>query len=475
MADYSEAIQDSVRSQLMSDPVLLQQPGAVSLTDLYSGPQNSTVSLAKMHVATGRARISPNNLSFSGTSSFYVSSSSLVNGWVLSVKMTLTDATNMVNPAWVFKCIRELQISFSQSQLQNMTITGKSLYDYALVSAKDKDARRAILENAGEFGSAATGAVTVSGSIPLCFLIQSAAGVSGFPLDMSVIGNLTINIVWDSSTHFITGVTNAAVANPPTAFDEVVLSYSSIDLIDKTYAVASVMQQDPELSYIVPVKYISSVVLEAPNYTRGSEIVFQINSFPTGNCVAMLLNFFPLQWESDALLNKYMNSTDLEQVRLEFAGSVIFEADSLQEFRLHNLLKFGDDLSYPIVYTAGGLAAGGSAGTGDNGARHCRSRECNTFCIPLGDHMDNILRGNHQEVLTQYSGSTLQLRIKTKTSYYEQVYKNVDKDVGGGDTTKYYPQQQPQNIPTTTNYQLNLTFINEALLATNRGVVKMVL
>lgn len=475
MADYSEAIQESVRSQLMTDPVLLQNPRGVSLTDVYASPGNSTLSLAKMHVATGRARITPNNLNFSGTSSFYVSSSSLVNGWVLSAKMTLSDATNMINPGWLFQCIRELQITFNNSQLQNMTITGKSLYDYALVSAKDKDARRAILENAGEFGSAAAGAVQVSGSIPLAFLIQSCAGVSGFPLDMAVIGNLTINVVWNPSTYFITGVTNSAVASPPTGFDEVVLSYSSIDLVDKTYAVSSVMQQDPELSYVVPVKYISTSVYEAPNYTRGSEIIFQINSFPTGNCVAMLLNFYPLSWQSDALLNKYMNSVDFTNVRLEFAGSVIFEADSLQEFRLHNLLKFGDDLSYPIVYTAGGLAAGSSPGQGDNGVRHVRSRECNTFCIPLGDHMDKILRGNHGEVLTQYAGSTLQLRLTTKTAYYEQVYKNLDSDSGGGDATRYYPQQQSQNILTSTNYQLNITFINEALLTTNRGVVKMVL
>lgn len=472
MSGYDEFMQESIRNQLVREPILLQNPRGVSLTDVYASSINSSLSLAEMYVSTNKGRISSNNLNFNGTSTFFISASSLVDNYVLNASIVLT-TTNMVNKGWLFSAIREIQISFQQSQIQNTSISGKSLYDYCMITARDKETREGIIENAGHW---LAGSGTSKGSIPIAFMLQAVSGNNGYPLDLAASGNLNINIVWNDSTYFIVGKTATAVASPPTSFTSLELCYTSTDLVDRTLAVQSVLNNDPELSYINPIKYLTTNIQQAPNYTTGTQVVFQINSFPTGNVIGMILNFYPKSWVTSALANKYMQSIDLDQITLEFSGSKIFDCQSLEEYRSTTLLKFGEPLLYNVNYSFGGVSYGSTPSDGDGDALGpCRNLTAGVYFIPLGKHMDRCLRENHAEVLSKFAGSNLLLTLKSKTNTVATVGKNTDYNNNGGNLTMYMPQFQNFVFPTGENYELNITYVVEGLLSVNRGVVKLIL
>ncbi len=481
-------IDNAVGNVLSDKRLLLSHPGASKFNQLYATADKSTTNLAETVNSRGRLRQSSNSKALGSRSDFYISSSSLVSDIMITFSVTTTAATHMMQRGWGFQAINSIEITYANSLIQNLVISGPILREMLLLSCRDQEARENLLLNAGDhvFGAK----VDNYACIPVPLLNQNASGVcSNYPLDFSVMnGPMTVSIIWNKSQSFImssddTDIT-ASLALISQLSNATIVTQTS-DLQDGAFSVKRALNMNPELVYSIPSKYVNTIVYKqnvAYDGNNKDKIQINLNSAPSGILSHMIFNVHPTSWETgtaNGLTQIFGSSVDLFSYKLTYGGQALYQSDSYPEMCAFDLQSYGDSLLYDEYFALGGVAkpAAGAVQTladGDDGVvkRRMRSR---IYHIPLAHDAREVIRAHLTENLPSYSGATLQLELvlnKNKSQY--ALMANKSGNASNFVAIQNWPwEKNNYENPNNVQYSVHIGYVLESLLEVSNGTVDL--
>lgn len=426
MAEY---VDSAVQTVLSSSRLKLAHPGNAKLTQVYPTPSETTSVLAQAINHRGQFRVSPNNLGFNSRSDFILSSSALISEMAINGVITIV---NDVGPltwkpnciGYAFDLIESIEITYSNSLMQNMFIRGETLKDYSLLCCCSHRERVDMLKSAGECVAHNGGAPPVANvyrfTVPISFLNHTPGSLrNSWPVDGSVLaGPIQIAVNW-RPFRFGFVRTQLAVSPVPVSFTSLELVAKTTQLQDASFSVKKAMMLDPQLVYSLPARYITSV-----DYSRaigpgpdnaGADTTINLASAPSGMLEGIIISIRPTggvdgedNWLGGNVLGNINNkggSVTLDRIVLEFGGQNLFRCESHEEYQHYMRSTFGDDMEWPNVQYTQNLAWD-DEGLGTNVLFH------NVYFIPLVNDGASVFRGHTNENLVSYGGSQLQLTIR---------------------------------------------------------------
>lgn len=461
-------IDTAVASVLSRSKLKLSHPGGSQLHEFYASPSNCTSMLAESVQNYHRVRIAANNLSLNSQTTFTISTSSLVSSLWLHCSVTLGAGFKLPHNGWLFDSIASIEVTFSNSLLQNMVLPGSALRDYMLLSCKNRWDRESLLSTAGQCIYAAAG--TANASMPIGHLLSSAAYQSGnFPIDFSVLnGPLLIQFNWNPGYKF--AVKAAGNFAPPTAWASCQVTGMTVDLVDSSFAVKSAMAQNPMLIYSTPAKYLNSINYNLTSVSPGVEQTINLQSAPAGMLSAMILNIRPTGGAADgidagAIITSFdwtgiadgtalihSESVQLSTLRLTYGGQNLVDCRSTREIQAMFASAFdGDSLEYDVISVD-------RTGTDDYGQRVYHT---NALVIPFGYDNRAIFSHKLVENLPGYAGASLQLSF---TVVQGTVSKNA---------TPYKVESDNGVLQNAQPYTVQVTYVIESLVEVSQGTVDL--
>lgn len=462
----SGQIDQAVASVLSRSKLKLSHPGASQLHEFYAAPSNCTSHLAESVQNYHRVRIAANNLNLNSQTTFTISTSSLVSSLWLHVTLAAGTGFKIPHDGWLFDAINTIEITFSNSLLQNMVLPGSALRDYMLLTCKDRWDREDMLKLAG-VGAYNT---VASASMPIGHLLANAAYQTGtFPIDFSVLnGPVLIQFNWNPAYKFVVKGSNPFV--PPTAWATCQITGMTTDLVDSSFAVKSAMAQNPMLIYSTPCKYLNSIPYNLSNVNVGALQTINLQSAPAGMLSAIILNIRPAgntddtggpptvtssDWfgiaDGTALIHS--ESVQLSTLTLTYGGQNIVDCRSAAEIRAMYTAAFcGDDLSYDVRSCR-------QAGTDNTFGQQVYHTNC--VVIPFGYDNRGIFSQKLVENLPGYAGASMQLSF------------TVAQGTISANATPYTDAADPNVIQNGLPYVVQVTYVIEGLFEVSQGTVDL--
>jgi hypothetical protein len=459
-------IDRAVASVLTRSKLKLAHPGASQLHEFYATPSSCSSHLAESIQSYNRLRVVANNLLLASQTNFVISTSSIVTSLWLHVSITGAAGFKLPTDGWLFQAINSIEVTFSNSLLQNMIIYGPALRDYLLATCKNRTDRERLLKLAGQ-GSYN---VVARASMPIGHILASAAFQSGnYGIDFSVLnGPVNLQINWNPAYKFVVKANGGFAA--PAAWTSCEITGMTSDLVDSSFAVKTAMAQNPALIYSTPGKYINSFTYNLAGVNVGAQQTINLQSAPAGMLCAILLNIRPAGAAADGGGPPRVQSSDwtgiaagtalvhgesvnLSTLTLSYGGQNLLDLRTEQEIVAMLTSAFdGDDMSYDIISCR-------QADT-DNlvGEQVYHTR---ILVIPFGYDMRKILSYKLTENLPGYAGASMQLSFTVAQGTYST------------NATPYTVAADPQVIQAGLAYNVQVTYILDSLVEVSQGTVDL--
>ncbi|MEE8403649.1 MAG: hypothetical protein V3R93_07840 [Candidatus Hydrothermarchaeaceae archaeon] len=387
---------------------------------------------------------------------------------------------------WGYDLIESIEVSYSNSNISNLIVTGQALRDWSLFQCKNKDERRDLLRGAGKLEYTSRDVLKIfRATVPLSFLNWGGAGGidGGFPLDartlngsiqfqirfrelgaaMGPLGSVydPRNFVGDTGT--FAGITYrpGVTTDFPNGFTDLEMTFRTYQLMDSAFSVAHALQANPGMVYSIPSKWINTYRYTV-DLTNGIGEQ-QLNSAPAGMIQMIMLSIRPILGagltdltgldynykviQGDGTTVSYRPahyfSLPLSTLRLQYSGQSIYDAHSRDQIDAFNKEIFHDDLNTDVGGWAENLSLHSSDGTGAFALGQNSPNEKGIrwhtplHCIPLMHNGDHVMRHRHFENLPHYSGSTLSLRFTVEDPIFRSApyecskpISNATQDIG---------------------------------------------
>ena len=469
MAEY---VDSAVQTVLSSSRLMLAHPGNAKLTQVYPTPSETTSVLAQALNHRGQFRVKPNNKQFNSRSDFILSSSALVS------EMTLVGNVSFANGGagqswkpncvgWIFDMVESMEVTYSNSLMQNMIIRGQTLKDYCLLCCCTKQERIDMLKAAGQSFQLPGNGPAVKNvfrfALPLSFLNHTPASLrNSWPVDGSVLaGPIQISVNWRSFA-FGFVATDTAVAAIPTEFAELEMVCKTTQLQDAAFSVKKAMMLDPQLVYSLPARYITTV-----DYTRalnaGQPTTINLASAPSGMLEGIIISIRPkiadVSWvtpdPAGGTVNIHGGSCTVAGIQLQFGGQNIFRCESYEEYLHWQRSAFGDTVEWvEQTYLQG-------AANTDLSVAIVHP----VYFIPMCNDSAAIFRAHTNENLPSYGGSQLQLTIQTQIAQRTLAAPGTSWD--GAEVIGAVAQTN------TTEYEILVAYLVSSLLEISQGTVDL--
>ncbi len=316
-------IDSAAASVLTSNEVLLAAPGQMKLMSFYPTPAECSSSIAQSVNNSGQLYVQTNSLLFGGSSNFQISSANLVDTPVINarIKIPADDGGDryfaLTEDGWLYGLIRNLEVSYSNSNLSNLIITSTAMRDWGLAQCRDAETRKALLKNAGAGGVIFIPNNTdyfLSASLPLSFMNWESYSVeNGFPFDARTLnGVITLLINWQPNISFILTslrISNAAPSAIPYAtvggFSSLYISMRTYQLMDSAFSVGNALAANPGMKYTIPAKWLNSYTYRQTTEAKPSPINpaltrdtlgvrFELTSAPAGMLQGIIIHCRPV-------------------------------------------------------------------------------------------------------------------------------------------------------------------------------------
>ncbi len=470
------AIDQAVTNVLSSKRLMLAHPGGAQLHALYPYANTVTTHLAECVNSRGRFRVPSNGQQFGSKTTFSLSSSSIVSDMILSFDVTV-GAVAAFTPCtgWGFECINNIEITFSNSLIQQSIIPGPVIRDMLLLSCRDKESRNNLLKNAGKFVPGSLSGLTISAALPILTFIQNASGqYSHFGIDMSTLnGPILISVEWNPQYKVFTGA-DANVLSGCT-LSASAITCRTTELMDAAFSIKRGMSLNPDLVYSIPAHYYSTVPYNLTATAVGAEYpVINLNSAPSGMLNCILLHVRKTAYSVAAGTTPFSGTpVPLKSIRLQYGGTDLYYARSKEEIKSFDLMDFGDSLEYDCLYRNSILAI---QTKNDDCGGTLLNEVGKVYVIPFGNEMRKLFREKLTENLPSYSGATLQLTITADNSEY---YVNSMAVPGAyaaanvGITSAFIPQSADLRSVSNNAATCYVTYVLESLLELSSGQVDL--
>jgi hypothetical protein len=478
----TEYVDSAVETVLSTSRLKLAHPGNAKLTQVYPTPSESTSVLAQAINHRGQFRIAPNNQNLNSRSDFIVSSSALLSEFVINGEIRYTNLVQgqYIKPGqngWGFNLIDSIEVTYSNSLMQNMFIRGQTLKDYSLLCCQSKIERQDLLTHAGSIyniDNAGDAENVYQFSVPITFLNHTVASLrNSWPIDGSVLaGPIQISVNWRRVEDVFTRSTNFVVTYP-TSFSKLTLSCKTTQLQDASFSVKKAMMLDPQLVYSIPARYITSV-----DYSRsivaGSSSTINLASAPSGMLEGIIVSIRPTT--GAVLADNWVNpigtgtgpkfgSVTLSSLSLEFGGQFIMNCETNEEWQHYIRSTMGDNLRWTeVISNDVDTVEPSDPGWG---LFH------DVYFIPLVNSGSDVFRGHTNENVPSYGGSQLQLKItpSTRQRALDGLNSNVGNGIGGEAYTYYGPEAALSQGG--SNYEIWIGYVISALLEVSQGTVDL--
>lgn len=464
MAEY---VDSAVQTVLSSSRLKLAHPGNAKLTQVYPTPSETTSVLAQAINHRGQFRVTCNNKQFNSRSDFILSSSALISEMAIVGNITIANVglttfkPNCVG--WIFDMVESMEVTYSNSLMQNMVIRGPSLKDYSLLCCCSRQERIDLLKAAGQsFQDPGVGETTIYNfALPLSFLNHTVASLrNSWPVDGSVLaGPIQISINWRPFGYGFVKTDQAILAAVPAQFTKLELVCKTTQLQDAAFSVKKAMMLDPQLVYSLPARYITTV-----DYTRalvpGGVTTINLASAPSGMLEGIIVSIRPSkgtdQWvtpDATFTTNIHGGSSTIKRLTLEFGGQNIFRCDTYEEYLHWQRSSFGDTVEWvEQTYLAGAANTNLSV-----------TNVHPVYFIPMTNDNAAVFRAHTNENLPSYGGSQLQLTIQVSDTQRELV-------VGGQSWDSAENEYGPL---VATEYEILVAYLVSALLEISQGTVDL--
>ncbi len=493
---------------LSNNEILMSAPSNAKLSGFYPTPAESTNTIAQAVCNSGQLFVRSNSKLFNSASDFQVSTANILDSPKLTFSITIPASTDTSpeelfvgswQEGWGYDLIQSIEVSYSNSNISNLQVSGQALRDWSLLQCKNEDERKDLLRTAGRFEIADRASAKVfRATVPLSFLNWRGGGgvTGGFPIDARTLnGSIQFQIRFRLLNNAIGPM--ASVYNPfehsgdssvnpgdqyrpgvtsgfPNGFTDLEMTFRTYQLMDSAFSVAHALQANPGMVYSMPSVWVNTYryTIDIGPDRIGEQ---QLNSAPAGMIQALLISVRPIRKDSDRSDLSYdpgvldiggtnlvpvstglsyrpahYFSLPLSELRLQYSGQSIFDAHTKDQLEGFYKEIFCDDLSTEIA----GMPHNGSvfsnathvpAGNKPNqrGIRWVAP----LHVIPLMHNGDSVFRKRHFENLPHYSGSTLSLRFKVEDPIFKSApFANANDAQVGATANDTIPRNMDQEF-----------------------------
>lgn len=346
--DHGSMVDAAAANVLAHQEILMASPASSKLSSFYPNPSESECTIAQAVCNSGQLFIQANSKQIGGSADFMISTPNIMDCPQLNLSFKTVAVPDVISngvnqttrcymgtyhDGWGFDCIESLEVSFANSNISNLTITGQAMRDWSLLQCKNADERKQMLRIAGK-GEVWTRNVEkiMRATIPISFLFfRSAGGVKGgFGIDGRVLnGPITFQFRFARFNQFCAPVASIynrpsfaapyesrdATAAPndatwpsslllpeadvPKTFETVELTMRTYQLMDGTFSVSKALEANPSLIYSIPSLWLNSYSQEVILDSAGQGTM-NINSVPAGMIQAIIVRVRPVNDTADA-------------------------------------------------------------------------------------------------------------------------------------------------------------------------------
>lgn len=367
--NYQSYVEQSAAHVLANHELLMATPSASRLTSFYPTPSESQNTIAQAVCNSGQLTVQANSKNFGQSSDFIISSPNLMDtphlrlgftipAYVATVGANPTQAPNLYagsyHAGWGFDCIDQIEITFANSNISNLQITGHAMRAWSLLQCKDEEARKKLLYTAGSHKIYNRSApIEMEAVVPLSFLFWRAAGgvKGGFPIDGRALnGPIIFRIRFTTLDHFFGPCLSDFQANlvpdvdypstvaaftpgershggvadfwpggsaPVTAFSTMNLTFRSYQLMDGAFSVSKALEANPGFVYSLPSLWLNTYTQQVSLDVNGVGNL-NLNSAPAGMIQAMILRIRPINADPTAPVGAVASAADRENSRLNY-------------------------------------------------------------------------------------------------------------------------------------------------------------
>lgn len=339
MTDYQAYVEQSAAHVLSNHELLMSTPSASRLTSFYPTPSESQNTIAQAVCNSGQLTVQANSKNFGQASDFIISSPNLMDTphlrMVVEIPVhTSTEAANLFagsyHDGWGFDAIENLEISFANSNISNLQITGSAMRAWSLLQCKNEMERKRMLETAGKHTvKSRDSVIRMEACVPLSFMFwRSAGGVKGgFAIDGRALnGPIVFKVRFNPISRFIgphmsnfnpvlvsdypSTSTGAAAGNvdgsghggvadfwangskPLISFETLGISFRTYQLMDGAFSVAKALEANPGFVYSIPSLWLNTYSYSVDLNSEGKGSI-NLNSAPAGMIQAMIVSIRP--------------------------------------------------------------------------------------------------------------------------------------------------------------------------------------
>jgi len=276
------ANRDLVQRYLTNSRVILDSPGTL-LTDLYYTEKNSTVDQLECEFTTGRYTQGLTSISFGSQGNVTIPNESFAGLMALHMELPDLQANTSLPRGWGYAAIDQIDFIMGGSNQGNVTLSGQSLFQVAMLQCLNSEKKSQVLKLGGEEKLAPDG--TVSNAtilIPMPFSsIQGLTSGHKKPYDTMILGNpISVNVRFKTAAEIYGGS-----GVKPTAFNSVTMLLRQGKLSNPQLGLAPLVKSSGR-SYVYPFTHKQSAVFMATSV--GGRLAFTFDQMINADLLSVI-------------------------------------------------------------------------------------------------------------------------------------------------------------------------------------------
>lgn len=313
--------------------------------DLYYSRLNSTMSIIQSQANIGKWRQNLSSPEFGGSSTITLPKGNFIGTCFLHLQLPAVINNQCLSRGHLYMAIKEINYQVGSSNLNNITISGKSLFHLLMGQANTSEQLNKIFRIGGDEKLVpGDGASEGDIIIPLPWSSFTGGQYQKLPFDTALLSQpLQITITFNPANKIIGGVEPF-----PDGFTEAYLYFKEEILTNRELGMAAILKQSQNEDMISAYPFIHPQLYQSPVFAGkapGSDpVILNLQAFLNSDLFGLL---FSLHFDGDevnpggvvpanARPVRAFNSVEPYNVRLEYNGETIYYAPGYS-FKLHNM------------------------------------------------------------------------------------------------------------------------------------------
>ena len=319
---------------------------ATKYDDLYYSRLNSTMALIQSQSVIGKWRQNLSSKEFGSSSTIILPRGNFLGTCFLHLKLpALTASGQSLSRGHLYSAIREISYQVGSSNVNTITISGKSIYHLFMAQGNTSEQMEELLEMGGrgviydpakpETHEPIEGDVI----IPLPWSTFNGGQYQKLPFDTAMLSQpIQVTITFQELKNIYGG------AHPGTVgFDEAFFYMREEVLVNKELGMAALLKRPENMDMISAYPYVHTQLWQSPNFAGsapGNEpTILTLQGFLNSDLFGIVLSLHLAEDESNPGGNRPCQpwrSVEAYNLRVEYNGETVYYAPG-ESYRIHNM------------------------------------------------------------------------------------------------------------------------------------------